>query len=135
MKSLRFQRPPVGKVSGYHVEGSGVGYIDWQPGNGVRYTVIATELSDEVAEREGGRVLVTLGPCEMVSYILNPGDASILEMHYVKEKFRSILSEQDLYMVTALLNWVLLGVDGCQYASLIWNEAREKFKHLDLAVA
>jgi hypothetical protein len=99
----------------------------------VRYTLIAAEMLDEVAKREGGRVLVTLGPCEMKSYLLNPKDASILEMHYVKEKFGK--ADQDLYMITALLNWVLMGEEGCRYADEVWNEAREKFKHLNLAAA
>ena len=132
---MKFSKPFVGRVAGFHVS-RGVGYIDWEPGNGVRYVVHAVELNDEVAQREGGRVLVALGPCEMSAYVLNPENASILEAHYIQEKFRlQSFTEQDLTMVTALLNWVLLGESGHRYAAEVWNEMRKKFRHLNLVAA
>lgn len=119
-------RPPYGSVI-YFAPGP-VGCVVWEPVNGARYTLQATDLGEATADQVGGRVMVALSSMAdntFVAQALTPAQAGHWTREYVRRKWQRIygIGDHAAYLAM-LLNWSLGGEYARSYAVGLWNAAR-----------
>ena len=128
--------PPVGKCvikvgTPHDVKEAVTALLTWEPGNATSYQVVVNRLPEYIAEVLGGEMLISVrvsGGTTYVSYVVTLH--GMLHETLVREKFgKQITSEQDIVMLTCLLNWSLYDSDTCHdYAQELWDEGEERWK-------
>ena len=101
-------------------------FIEWAPGNGLVYRLMATPVSDDVKRCIGGNVLLSVCKGDGRTFVTYPGNpGGLYHFGYVKEKFGKGEGDEWVLYVTALLNWTLFDSDTArQYAKEMFEEAR-----------
>lgn len=108
------RKPTVSGYGGVHdkfvPDVNGGGTVEWQPGDGTRYLLVAKSLDAAEAELLGapeGAMIVSVGPGESwMTLVLHPD--GLHHISYVAEKVQRIaFSEYTVTACTALLNLVL----------------------------
>lgn len=117
------KRPPRGYVVFFSP--GPVGCVIWEPGNGSRYYLQATDVGDRIAGELGGRVMVALSSMTdntFVAHALNPAQTGHWTRDYVRKKWQRIYGIGDhAAHLAMLLNWSLGGDRALAYADEQWR--------------
>ena len=128
----------VGKT--VHLVSGPVAYIEWEPGDGLKYRVIFVSLPPAITKALGcGDTQVTLEPHYGKSSVTFTFDRdSIFHINYAMEKLIAIdgFDEESVSFYCILINWALsrsMAVSG--YAEDLWNEVAHRWiKNQDIAL-
>ena len=103
-------------------------FIEWAPGNGLVYRLMATPVSDDVKRCIGGNVLLSVCNSDGKTFVTYPGNPSgLYHASFVEEKWGKGENAEWVLYVTALLNWTLFESDiAMKYAKEIYEEARSR---------
>jgi hypothetical protein len=120
------RRPPHGKTVFFSPGLAGC--IVWEPGNGARYYLQATDVGDQIADHIGGRVMVALSSMAdntFVANAVNPDRDGHWTREYVRKKWQRIYGIGDhAEYLAMLMNWSLGSARACAYADEQWSKAR-----------
>ena len=129
----QLNKPPVGTFE--HTDRGDLHYVEWSPGNGTRYRMIVVDLfsenaNDGMVDAIGGELVVSIAKLDgqrgYTSYGMHSGGLYMAD--YVASVFGQGAVDQDVTMVTCLLNWTLSKGAAKTYAQELWDEAGEKWK-------
>lgn len=127
---MELTHPPEGKVQASY-NGSGMGFIEWAPGNGLVIRMIATDLPRVASDNLGGNVLLSFNSWRSdpttLGIPLSIYELGGVHLDYIREKFPEESEEWAGY-VTALINWCFGPTETVlAYAQEVYQTQRHRY--------